>query len=130
MHEVKPCCCSISVDVRSSFSPENIDQTTAEEVRGWGELKYLPEHLNTEIQGKSQHRIDRLFRFKPTKINFKAFFTTIINNICSKNVTGIPVEIPCHFMSQIDGRLVKIDKKFHDYSMTFIQVFFVFHAQT
>ena len=33
-------------------------------------------------------------------------------------------------MSQIDGGLVQIDTKFHDNSMSFIQVLFVFHAQT
>ena len=36
------------------------------------------------------------------------------------------MEIPCQFMSQIDGSLVQIDTKFHDYSMSFIQVLFVF----
>ena len=40
------------------------------------------------------------------------------------------MEIPCHFSSQIDDSLVKIDTKFHDYSMSFFQVLFVFHAQT
>ena len=29
-----------------------------------------------------------------------------------------------------DGSLVEIDTKFHDYSMSFIQVLLVFHAQT
>ena len=43
----------------------------------------------------------------------------------------ILMEIPCHFMSQIDRRsLVQIDTEFHDYSMSFIQVLFSFHAQT
>ena len=32
-----------------------------------------------------------------------------------------------YFMSQIDGSLVQIHTKFHDYSMLFIQVLFVFH---
>ena len=40
------------------------------------------------------------------------------------------LEIPCHFMSQIDGGLVQIHTKFHDYSMSFIQILFVFHAGT
>ena len=30
-------------------------------------------------------------------------------------------------MSQIDGSLVQIDTKFHDYFMPFIQILFVFH---
>ena len=49
-----------------------------------------------------------------------------------KNVPGILMEIPCHVSSQIDGslRLVQIHTKFHDYSMSFIQVLFVFHART
>ena len=34
-----------------------------------------------------------------------------------KNVTWILMEIPCHFMSQIDGSLVDMDTKFHDHSM-------------
>jgi len=46
------------------------------------------------------------------------------------NMTGILVKIPCHFMSQIDGSLAQIDTKFRDYSMSFIQVWFVFHAKT
>ena len=29
------------------------------------------------------------------------------------------MEIPYNFISQIDGRLVQIDTKFHDYSMSF-----------
>ena len=38
------------------------------------------------------------------------------------------IEIPHHFISsQIDGSLVQIHTKFHDYSMLFIQVLFVFH---
>ena len=47
-----------------------------------------------------------------------------------KNVTWILMEVPCQFMSQIDGSLVQIDTKFHDYSMSFIQVLFVFNAKT
>ena len=47
-----------------------------------------------------------------------------------KNVTWIPMEIPCHFMSQIDGSLVQIHTKFHVISMSFIQALFVFHAGT
>ena len=47
-----------------------------------------------------------------------------------KNVIWIPMEIPCHFTSQIDGSLVQIDPKFHDYSMSFIQDLFVVRAQT
>ena len=46
-----------------------------------------------------------------------------------KNMTWILMEIPCDFMSQIDGSLVQIDIKFHDYSMSFIQVLFIFHAK-
>ena len=42
----------------------------------------------------------------------------------------ILVEIPCRFSSQIDGRLVQIDTKFHDDSMPFTLVLFIFHAQT
>ena len=38
--------------------------------------------------------------------------------------------IPCHFESQIHVSLVEIDTKFHDYSMSFTQVLFVFRAQT
>ena len=38
--------------------------------------------------------------------------------------------IPRRFMSQIDGSLVQIHTKFHDYSMSFIQALFVFHAGT
>ena len=33
-------------------------------------------------------------------------------------------------MSQVDGNLVEIDTKFHDYFMSFIHVLFVFHAKT
>ena len=47
-----------------------------------------------------------------------------------KYVTWILMEIPCHFMSQIDGSLVETDTEFHDYSMSFTQVLFVFHAKT
>ena len=39
------------------------------------------------------------------------------------------MEIPSHFTSQIDGSLVEIDTEFHDYSITFIQVLFVFHSK-
>ena len=46
-----------------------------------------------------------------------------------KNVIRILMEIPRHFMSQIDGNLVQIDTNSHDYSMSFIQVSFVFHAK-
>ena len=45
-----------------------------------------------------------------------------------KNMTGILMEIPCNFSSQIDCSLVEIHTKFHDYSMSFLQVLFVFHA--
>ena len=38
------------------------------------------------------------------------------------------MEIPYHFMAQIDGSLVEIDMEFHDYSMSFVKVLFVFHA--
>ena len=47
-----------------------------------------------------------------------------------KNVTWILMGTPCHFMSQIDGKLVQTDIKIHDYSMSFIQVLFVFRART
>ena len=40
------------------------------------------------------------------------------------------MENPCDIMSQIDRSLVEIDTKFHDYSMSFIQGLFVFHAGT
>ena len=40
-----------------------------------------------------------------------------------KNMTWILMKIPCHFSSQIDGSLVQIHTKFHDYSMSFIQVY-------
>ena len=36
------------------------------------------------------------------------------------------MEIPSHFTSsQIDGSLVQIHTEFHDYSMSFIQVFYL-----
>ena len=47
-----------------------------------------------------------------------------------ENVKWMLIPIPCHFMSQIDGSLLQIDNNFHDYSMSFIQILFVFHAQT
>ena len=47
-----------------------------------------------------------------------------------KNVTWILKEIPCYFMSQIDGSLVQIDTNFHDYAVSFIQVLLVYHAGT
>ena len=48
-----------------------------------------------------------------------------------KNVTWILMEIPSSFSSQIDGiSLIKLETKFHDYSMAFIQVLFLFHAGT
>ena len=47
-----------------------------------------------------------------------------------KNVPWILMEIPCHFMSQIDGSLIQIHTKFFDFFMSFIQVLFVFHAGT
>ena len=46
-----------------------------------------------------------------------------------KKVTWILMEFPCHFLLQIDGSLVQIDTKFHDYSMLLIQVLFVFSAK-
>ena len=45
-------------------------------------------------------------------------------------MTWILEETLCHIMSQIDDNLVEIDTKFHDYSMSFIQVLRVFHANT
>ena len=47
-------------------------------------------------------------------------------NVHVKNVTWILMKIPYHFMREIEGSLVQIDTKFHDYSMSFIQVVFVF----
>ena len=38
------------------------------------------------------------------------------------------MEIPCYFMSQIDGPLVQIDAEFHDDSMSFVQILFVFRC--
>ena len=46
-----------------------------------------------------------------------------------KNMKSILLEIPFHLTSQIDGSLVQIQTKFHDYSMTIIQVLLVFHAE-
>ena len=51
------------------------------------------------------------------------------NDVPVKNLTGNLMEIPGHFMSKIHGSLVKIHTKFHDYSMSFIQVLFVPHAK-
>ena len=45
-------------------------------------------------------------------------------------MTWILTRILCHFMSKVDGSLVQLNTKFHDYSMLFIQVLFVFHAGT
>ena len=45
-------------------------------------------------------------------------------------MTWILMKIPCHFMTQNDDSLVAIYTKFHDYSMSFIHVLFMFHAQT
>ena len=45
-------------------------------------------------------------------------------------MTWTLMEVPCYFVSQIDGNLVQIDTKFHVYSMSFIQILFVFHAGT
>ena len=47
-----------------------------------------------------------------------------------KNMTWILRKISFHFMSQIHDSLVQIDSKFHDYSMSFIQLLFDFHAGT
>ena len=47
-----------------------------------------------------------------------------------KNVTGFVMKIPWHFTSQIGGNLAKINTKFHDYSMSFIQLLFVYHGET
>ena len=38
--------------------------------------------------------------------------------------------MPFLVTNRLDGNLVQIDNKFHDYSMSFIQVLFVFHAGT
>jgi len=40
----------------------------------------------------------------------------------SENVSWIVMEIPCHFMSQMDGSLVLIDTEFHEYFMSLIPV--------
>ena len=45
-------------------------------------------------------------------------------------MTGILMELPFHFIPQIDGSLVQIHTKFNDDSMSFIQVLFVLRAQT
>ena len=37
-----------------------------------------------------------------------------------KNMAGIPMEILCHLVSQIDGSLVHIVTEFDDHSMSFI----------
>ena len=50
--------------------------------------------------------------------------------ILCKNMSWIVMEIPCQLMSQIDSSLAGIDIKFRDYSMSVIQVLFVFNAQT
>ena len=42
-----------------------------------------------------------------------------------KNVTWILIEIPCHFSSQIDGSLVQIHTKFHNYSMVQVSRFYL-----
>ena len=47
-----------------------------------------------------------------------------------KHMPWILMEIPCHFLSQIDRSFVKIGTKFHDSSMTIIQVLFLVHAET
>ena len=53
-------------------------------------------------------------------------FHIVVNiSIPVKNVTWTLMEIPSHFMSQIDGSLVQIHTKFHDYSMPFIQVYLI-----
>ena len=44
-------------------------------------------------------------------------------------MTWILMEIPCHFMSQIDSSLVQTDNKFHENSMSFIHVLFVFQVE-
>ena len=47
-----------------------------------------------------------------------------------KNMAWIIMEIPYHFMSQIDGSFIEIHTKFRDHSMSFIQALLVFHAGT
>ena len=73
----------------------------------------LPWNWKWSILGSREYRFYNIHMYYPVK-----------------NVTWIPMEIPCHFMSQIDSSLVQIDPKFHDYCMSFIQVLFVFHAGT
>ena len=49
---------------------------------------------------------------------------------CKKSDDDSYMETPCHFLLQIDDSLVQIDTKFHDVSMSFTQILFVFHAGT
>ena len=58
-----------------------------------------------------------------TNVYFATFFC--LCNTCDSLGNSM------YFMSQIDGSLVQIHTKFHDYSMLFIQVLFVYpYAQT
>ena len=61
-----------------------------------------------------------------TNVSFSIFLC-----LCKTCDPCILLEIPCNFMSQIDGSFVQIDIKCQDYSMSFIQVVFVYPcAQT
>ena len=53
-------------------------------------------------------------------LNFKSEVSPVTN------LTWALMEIPCHFISQIDGSLVQIHTKFHDHSMSFFPVLFIF----
>ena len=54
---------------------------------------------------------------------FTALVRTPINNVHPvKNVSWTLMEIPCPFVSKIEGSLIQIHTEFHDDSMPFIQV--------
>ena len=78
---------------------------------------------------QENYRIFTKFGLISTKLPSKrheeihvTFFTCNEQFFC---VTWILMEIPCLLRSQIDDSLVQIDTKFHDYFMSFIQVFFL-----
>ena len=72
----------------------------------------------------------RPFSIILSTINMNFSFNSCPKNYLVKHVTWILMEIPCHFSSRIDGSLVEIHTKFHDYSMSFIQISFVCHTKT
>ena len=53
-------------------------------------------------------------------------FSLLINN----NIIQILMEIPWNSRTQIHGSLAQIQTKFHAYSMSFIHVLFMYHAET